>query len=175
MKIKKKAILPNVLTAMSLLCGIFVIFKANMVSPGQATYTQVLLATIILLVGGVLDVLDGALARAMKAESEFGINFDSLSDAIVFGIAPAVLILKTLSMTPGTFVSFCLMTGAMVYSICGVLRLVRFNVLTHQAQEDKEQKAAHQKNFTGLPITVGAACVTSMSLLLLSPDFKILL
>jgi len=171
-KMKKKAILPNILTALSLLCGLFVIFKANMVPPGEVTYLQVLVGTIILLVAAILDVLDGAIARALKAESEFGINFDSLSDAVVFGVAPAVLILKTLSMTPGTLVSFCVMTGAMVYSISGVLRLVRFNVSTQQVPDDTEQKAIAMKHFTGLPITAAAACVTSMSLLLLSADFQ---
>src|SRR5438552_4257788 len=103
---KKKAILPNVFTAFSLACGLFVIFKANMVTPGSATYNQVLTGTLILMFAAFLDVLDGAVARAMKAESEFGGVFDAMADGISFGVAPTVLILKTLSVHPGTFLSF---------------------------------------------------------------------
>ena len=65
---KKKALLPNLFTAFSLACGLFVIFKANMVTPGGATYHQVLTGTIVLMFAAFCDVMDGALARAMKAE-----------------------------------------------------------------------------------------------------------
>lgn len=165
---KKKALLPNLFTAFSLACGLFVIFKANMVTPGNATYHQVLTGTIVLMFAAFCDVMDGALARAMKAESEFGGVFDAMSDGVAFGVAPTVLILKTLSVQPGTFLSFFVMTGAMVYAISGVLRLVRFRVLSHEAEESKEKKQQSMKNFVGMPIPAAASVVISVSLLLAS-------
>lgn len=172
MKIKKVQLLPNVITAFSLCCGLFAIFKMNMVPPGEVTHSILILITVILLLGAFADVLDGALARVMKAESEFGGFFDSLSDAITFGVAPSVIVLKTLSLSPGSDLSYLLTTAAMVYSVCGVLRLVRFNVLRLQAAEDQALQDAHQKNFTGLPIPAAAAAAISGNLFLVSSEFK---
>src|SRR5882762_4168659 len=107
---KRKAIVPNVFTAFSLSCGLFVIFKMNMLQPGTVSYQTILISVCILLLAAVLDFMDGAIARAMKAESEFGGVFDSMADAITFGVAPCALILKTLSVQPGTLLSFALTT-----------------------------------------------------------------
>lgn len=169
---KRKAILPNIFTAFALSCGIFVIFKSTMLTPGTATYQNVLTAVGILMLAAFLDLLDGAIARAMKAESEFGVVFDSMADAISFGVAPACLILTTLSPTPGTLLSFSLTTGAMIYTISGVLRLVRYTVNSQQIQGDKEKMALAKANFTGLPITAAAPIATSTTLLLISEQFQ---
>jgi CDP-diacylglycerol--serine O-phosphatidyltransferase len=120
--------IPNAITAFALACGLFVIFKINMVEPGEGSYHVLFTSLLVLLVAAVADVLDGAVARIIKGESEFGIIFDSLADAVSFGVAPSVLLLKSLSLEQGTGLSFFAIFGAMVYSICGVLRLVRFNV-----------------------------------------------
>jgi CDP-diacylglycerol--serine O-phosphatidyltransferase len=159
---KRQIVLPNLLTASSLCCGLFVIFKMNMIHPGAAVFEQVQYCVKILLVASVLDVLDGALARAMKVESEFGGFFDSMADSVSFGIAPAVVVMKTLSALPGTFLSWCLMAGAITYAVGGVLRLVRFS--TTPPSTDPEKKGA----FTGLPITAGAMACVSPTLLLMS-------
>jgi CDP-diacylglycerol--serine O-phosphatidyltransferase len=159
---KRQIVLPNLLTASSLCCGLFVIFKMNMIHPGTAVFDQVQYCTKILLLASVLDVLDGALARVMKVESEFGGFFDSMADSVSFGIAPSVLVLKTLSALPGTFLSWCLVASAMTYSIGGVLRLVRFS--TTPPSTDPEKKGT----FTGLPITAGAMAAVSPTLLLMS-------
>ncbi len=99
---KKVYLLPNVITAFGLSCGLFVIFKLNMTPLGGAT-TEVLTQTAgILLLAVFADLLDGGIARAMKAESDFGGFFDSLADAITFGVAPSVIVLKSFSMEPGT-------------------------------------------------------------------------
>jgi CDP-diacylglycerol--serine O-phosphatidyltransferase len=60
----------------------------------------------------------------------------------------------------------------MVFSLCGVLRLVRFSVKAAEAKEDLELKAAQKKHFTGLPIPAAAAAAVSANLLLLSPLFQ---
>src|SRR5579862_4673890 len=127
---RKVYLIPNIITAFGLACGLFVIFKINMVEPGSGLFHVLYISVLLLLVAAFADLLDGAIARAFRAESEFGVIFDSLADAISFGVAPSVLLLKTLSLEPGTGLSFLAVLGAMLYSICGILRLVRFNVKT---------------------------------------------
>ena len=65
-----------------------------------------------------------------------------------------------------TGLSFFAVVGAMLYTICGVLRLVRFNVKAHEAQTNKDATAAYNKNFTGLPIPAAAAGAISVNLFL---------
>lgn len=169
---KRVYLVPNLITAFGLACGLFVIFKINMVEPGSGDYEVVRTSAILLLVAALADFIDGALARAIHAETEFGFVFDTLADAISFGVAPSVLMLKTLTLEQGSFLSFFGATGAMVYSLCGVLRLVRFNVKTSEAKGNVELQAAQKKNFTGLPIPAAAAAAISANLFFLSPLFQ---
>lgn len=172
MAIKKIYLLPNLLTALALTCGLFVIFKMNMTEIG-AVDEQILKATAgLLLVAGLLDLMDGAVARAMRAESEFGGVFDCMADSISFGVAPAVIILKSMSLESGTTESFLMTTSAILYSVCGVMRLVRFNVTSKKIQGDQELILADQKNFTGLPIPAAAAAAISLNLVLFTPAFQ---
>lgn len=168
---KRVTMVPNIITAFGLACGLFVIFKIDMLEPGRGDFEVVKTSAILLLVAALADFIDGALARAIHAESEFGFVFDSLADAISFGVAPSVLMLKTLSIEPGSFFSFFSATGAMVYSLCGVLRLVRFSVKTSEAKGNLELQSTQKKNFTGLPIPAAAAAAVSANLFFLSPFF----
>src|ERR1051325_3036249 len=127
-KLKKIALLPNVVTAFGLSCGLFVIFKMNMIGIGGANPQVLTAVTGFLLLAVFADLLDGAIARAIKAESDFGGIFDSLADAISFGVPPPVIILKSLSVAPGTKLSFLATAAAIIFSLCGVLRLIRFSV-----------------------------------------------
>lgn len=169
---KHNAIWPNIITAFSLACGLFVIFKTNMTEPGTATYSEVLFSVSILLFAALLDMFDGAVARIMKVESDFGGMFDSLADAVSFGVAPSVVILKTFSFAPHTAIHFFLMTGAIIYSICGVLRLVRFTVTRQKIQGNEEEIATARCNFTGLPITAAASISICTMLFLMSNDVE---
>ncbi len=162
-------LIPNIITAFGLSCGLFVIFKVNMVGPGTELFSVLNIAAILLLVAAFADLLDGAVARVIRAESEFGVVFDSLSDAITFGVAPSVLLLKALSLEPGTGLSFYAMLGCMLYSICGVLRLVRFNVKKGEAKGNQEQLAEQKKHFTGLPIPASALAAVAANLFFASP------
>lgn len=162
-------LIPNVITAFALSCGLFVIFKVNMVEAGSGIYHVLTISALLLLVAGFADLLDGAVARAIRAESEFGVVFDSLADAVSFGVAPSVLLLKTLSLEPGTGLSFYAILGCMLYSICGILRLVRYNVKSAEAKGDPEALAAYKKHFTGLPIPASALAAVSANFLLASP------
>ncbi|KAG6559194.1 CDP-alcohol phosphatidyltransferase [Candidatus Rhabdochlamydia oedothoracis] len=161
-------LIPNMITAFGLACGLFVIFKVNMVEPGSGLFQVLRISVLLLLVAAFADLLDGAVARAFRAESEFGFIFDSLADAISFGVAPSVLLLKTLSLEPGTGLSFLAVLGAMLYSICGILRLVRFNVKT---TEPNAEALSEKKHFTGLPIPAAALAAVSLNFLFASNFF----
>jgi CDP-diacylglycerol--serine O-phosphatidyltransferase len=162
-------VIPNVITAFALACGLFVIFKVNMIEPGSGTYSVLFHSLLLLLMAAFADLLDGAVARIIRAESEFGFMFDSLADAVSFGVAPSVLLLKGLSLEQGTGLSFFAIVAAMLYSICGILRLVRFNVKVTKAKGNLEEEAAEKKNFTGLPIPAAALMAVSTHLFLVSP------
>ncbi len=165
---RKVNFLPNIITAFGLSCGLFVIFRVTMTD--HLTFELMRQMTVILIIAGVADLLDGAVARAIKAESEFGVLFDSLSDAVTFGVAPGVLFLKSLplSFSTGVFSLFAL-AAAMLYTVCGILRLVRFNV------KDKPSTAvdpALKKTFLGLPIPAAAAAAVAPNLLVHTPLFQ---
>ncbi len=164
---KKIFLLPNVITAFGLACGLFVIFKVNMIEPGCGYYEVMMTSTFLLLLAAFADFVDGAIARALHAQSQFGFIFDSLADTVSFAVAPSVLMLKSLSLQQGTWLSILAATGAMVYSLCGVLRLVRFT-MKPQITDILEMK----KHFIGLPIPAGAAGAVSVNLLFLSPLFR---
>ncbi|MDN3509011.1 MAG: CDP-alcohol phosphatidyltransferase family protein [Candidatus Neptunochlamydia sp.] len=163
---KQFYLLPNIITAFVLSCGLFVIFKVNMSEPGAGAYELLYSSALLLLLAAFADLLDGAVARVIRAESEFGSMFDSLADAISFGVAPSVLFLKSLALQPATGLSFFAVVGAMLYTISGVLRLVRFNVRAHEIKTDKEGLNSYKKNFTGLPIPAAAAGAISVNLFL---------
>jgi CDP-diacylglycerol---serine O-phosphatidyltransferase len=163
---KKIYLLPNIITAFGLTCGLFAIFKMNMTEVGDVT-PEVLKVTVgILILAALADLLDGAIARAMNAESEFGSLFDSLADAITFGVAPTIVVLKTLSVQPGTDMSFLMTGAAMVYTVCGVLRLIRYNVTDTDPSAKADLLQSNKKNFTGLPIPAAAGAIISLNLIL---------
>lgn len=166
---KKIYFLPNMVTAIGLAIGLFVIFKINMVVPGEGAYQIFKTVSLLILLAAVVDFIDGALARLIHAESEFGFLFDTLSDATVFGVAPSVIMLKSLSLEGGTWLSFLAVAAAMVYSICAILRLVRFSIKSAQAKNDPKEMAAQKKHFTGLPVPAAAAAALSLSLFFISP------
>ncbi|MFT4027829.1 MAG: phosphatidylcholine/phosphatidylserine synthase [Novosphingobium sp.] len=105
-------------------------------------------AVLFVIVAGMLDGIDGRIARMLKAQSRFGAELDSLADSINFGVAPAlILYLWSLQETPrlGWF-------AALAFALCCVLRLARFNARIDLA--DEPRKAAGF--LTGVPAPVGA-------------------
>lgn len=107
----------------------------------------------------VLDGFDGTVARLTKTESNFGVQLDSLVDAVSFGMVPAVLIyiwgFKAGYPQIGKVIGF-------VFLSAGVIRLARFNVL-------KEAKAVPENVFVGLPIPLGALSICSVVMLVKEP------
>lgn len=156
--------IPNAITAFGLACGLFVIFKTSLADSTRDLFGLLQASSILLLIAAIADLADGAVARLIKAESEFGGQFDSLSDSVTFGVAPPLLVIKSLSVGDlGRLLTFLVIIAAMIYTLCGVLRLVRYNVKSRlQVNVDR--------HFTGLPIPAAAAASVSASLVLLSPD-----
>ncbi|MGM0439544.1 MAG: CDP-alcohol phosphatidyltransferase family protein [Chlamydiota bacterium] len=171
---KKINLLPNIITAMGLAFGLFVIFRITVTDVERENFYHILLITAgLLLLSALCDVLDGAAARLLKSESEFGSMFDSLSDAVCFGVAPSVILLKSLSLDPGTELIFVFTIGTLVFSSCGVLRLVRFKVAKDDVKGDPASLYEYNRTFTGLPIPAAALAAVSANLFLLSPEFTV--
>lgn len=130
------AILPSLFTVANMLAGYYAIIAA--------TRRDFDLAVTMIVIAGILDSLDGRIARMTGTTSEFGKELDSLSDFLSFGIAPALVLfhwgLGDLNRW-GWLLAFLLPVG-------GALRLARFNV---------QAKVADKRYFVGLPIPAAAA------------------
>lgn len=128
---------------LSALAGIFLAMEGN-----------VRAAVICLLVSGVCDLFDGKIARTKKDRTEdekrFGIQIDSLCDAVCFGALPAVI-----SYASGC-VRFWQTAVAALFVLCGVIRLAYFNVTEESRQA---QTSASRSVYAGLPITSSAIAV----------------
>lgn len=133
-------LLPNLCTTASLFCGFYSVVKSL---SGEFTA-----AAWAILLAGVFDLLDGRLARLAKAESEFGIEYDSLCDLASFGLAPGILI-YTWSLYGMKKMGWL---AAFLYFACGALRLARFNVQHDDVEMDY---------FQGLPIPIAAYVVAT--------------
>ena len=107
--------LPNTFTALNMACGFAAIL--------QGFHGDFYKASMFIILGAVFDSVDGRVARLTNTQSSFGEQFDSLSDLITFGVAPAfVFYFRFLveSGRPG-------MVAAFFFILCGALRLARFN------------------------------------------------
>jgi len=135
-----RALAPNAVTALALCSGL------TAVRFGIAgEWERALAATII---AGVLDGLDGRIARLLKGESRFGAELDSLSDVIAFGVAPALVIFMwSLNSIPRYGWIF-----ALAYTVCAALRLARFNAAIDAS--DQPHKSAGF--LTGVPAPAAA-------------------
>jgi len=115
-------LLPNLMTTAALLAGFFSIITAT-----RAVYQGTELfetAAIAILVAGLFDGLDGRVARLTNTQSEFGAQYDSLSDVVSFGVAPAVLVFSWSLSSLGKLG----WVAAFIYVAGAALRLARFNV-----------------------------------------------
>ncbi|MES2754829.1 MAG: phosphatidylcholine/phosphatidylserine synthase [Pseudomonadota bacterium] len=135
-----RAIAPNAVTALALCAGLTGI-RFAIAGEWERAVSMVLVA-------GVLDGLDGRIARALRGESKFGQELDSLADAISFGVAPAlILYLWSLVALP----RFGWIAALMLAVFCA-LRLARFN-----AQIDTDEQPHKSAGFlTGVPSPTGA-------------------
>lgn len=131
-------LLPNAFTTAALFCGFFAIVMAMNLKFAEAS--------IAIFVAMVLDSLDGRVARMTNTQSEFGAQYDSLSDMVSFGAAPALVVYEWSLRGMGKLGWI----AAFVYCVGGALRLARFN--TNITIVDK-------RYFQGLPSPAAAALV----------------
>jgi CDP-diacylglycerol--serine O-phosphatidyltransferase len=141
-----QVIAPSLFTMGNMACGFYALLSAHR---GEFTVA----ATAILL-GIVFDALDGRVARLVHGETAFGVEFDSLSDFLTFGVAPAHMMYAFILKDYGALGY----PMAFLFALCGALRLARFNAVAHDTGGSKT-------NFTGLPIPAGAGFLASFVLL----------
>lgn len=134
-------LLPNLFTLAALFSGFYAIV--------QAMNNHFEVAAVAVFIAMVLDSLDGRVARMTHSQSAFGAEFDSLSDMVSFGVAPALIayewMLRGLGKL-GWMVAF-------IYCACAALRLARFNTMIG---------VADKRWFTGLPSPAAAALVAGL-------------
>lgn len=134
------SLIPNLLTLLGLCAGLTAIHAAL-----DGRWAR---AAAFVVVAGVIDGLDGRIARLLKATSRFGAEFDSLADFCSFGIAPALILYVWSLQQAGRF-GFM---PCMMFAVCTGLRLARFNA----SLESGPRPAYAQSFFTGVPAPAGA-------------------
>lgn len=135
-----RTIIPNMITSGSVFCGV-----SSLILTAHGRFVP---AALLVCFAVFFDIMDGRVARSLGGSSAFGEELDSLADAISFGVAPAFLIYNAyIGPESGVFGPLC----AAFFTLCGVLRLARFNV-THVPAGP----------FQGLPIPAGGLMLVSM-------------
>ncbi|NDP49249.1 MAG: CDP-diacylglycerol--serine O-phosphatidyltransferase [Sulfuriferula multivorans] len=132
-------LLPNLLTTGALFAGFYAVVQAM---NGRFEH-----AAVAIFIAMVLDGLDGRVARMTHTQSAFGAEYDSLSDMVSFGVAPALVIYEFALQGMGKLGWI----AAFVYCSCAALRLARFNT-QHETVTDK-------RYFQGLPSPAAAALI----------------
>ena len=149
--IRMKKNIPNFITMLNLLSGILSIAAVYEGSYEWAVY--------FIGFSAIFDFLDGAVARILKLNSEFGKQLDSLADLISFGLAPGFImffLLKSSSLLPELNLAGHNITPyfAFLIPIFSAWRLAKFNIDTRQAEQ-----------FIGLPTPAGAIIISSLALI----------
>ncbi|WP_111658146.1 CDP-diacylglycerol--serine O-phosphatidyltransferase [Isoalcanivorax indicus] len=134
-------LLPNLITTAALFAGFYAIVAAM---NGMFVHSAV-----AIIVAGILDGMDGSVARMTNTQSRFGAEYDSLSDCVAFGVAPGLVAYAWGLSELGNLG----WAAAFIYVACAALRLARFNV--QSATSDK-------RFFTGLPSPSGAGLVATL-------------
>ena len=137
-------IVPSLITSASFFCGFY-----SMIASIQGDYYT---AAWVILLAAFFDGLDGRIARATGSTTHFGVEFDSLSDLISFGAAPAILMYNW-ALQPFGRIGWM---AAFLFALCGALRLARFNTQSSEVLKDR---------FVGLPVPAAAGLLASIVLL----------
>jgi CDP-diacylglycerol--serine O-phosphatidyltransferase len=135
-------LLPTCFTVGNLFCGFF-----SLVESSRGGFE---LAALLIIVAGILDGLDGRIARLTGTSSEFGLEFDSLADVVSFGVAPAFLAYRW-ALSPLDRIGWLI---AFLFVICAATRLARFNI---------QHAASDKRHFVGLPSPPAAAVLASVA------------
>jgi CDP-diacylglycerol--serine O-phosphatidyltransferase len=139
--VKAKHLIPNAVTLANIALGFLGILAA--------AHSHFERAVLLFFGAALCDLLDGKLARWLNASSKFGMELDSLSDMVSFGMAPAVLVYLSVLQRLGTLG----LVVAVIYPLCGALRLARYNI---------DADPIGQYTFLGVPIPIAASYLWSM-------------
>lgn len=131
-------LLPNLFTTMALFCGYYAVIAGM-----QHRFDN---AAIAIFVAMIFDGLDGRVARLTNTQSAFGVQYDSLSDMVSFGVAPGLVMFNWALVNVGKFG----WSAAFLYCACAALRLARFNT---------QVETADKRYFTGLASPAAAAVI----------------
>jgi CDP-diacylglycerol--serine O-phosphatidyltransferase len=138
-----RVLLPNMITLLALCLGLTAI--------RMAVEGRLELAIGAIVIAGVLDALDGRIARLLQTSSRFGAELDSLADFVCFGVAPGIILFEWgISGLRGVG-----WIAILVYAMCAALRLARFNVML----EDPTRPAFAGNFFVGVPAPAAALIV----------------
>jgi len=143
-------VLPNLFTTAGLFAGFYAIMQSRL---GHFEA-----ASLAIFVAMVMDIIDGRLARLTNTQSAFGSEYDSLSDMVSFGVAPAMVLFEFALTGLGRFGSLV----TFIYIACAALRLARFNVA----------KTSDKSYFTGMPSPGAAAIMASIVWVMVDYDFQ---
>jgi CDP-diacylglycerol---serine O-phosphatidyltransferase len=132
-------VLPSLFTVGNIFCGYYAILATMQGNYGPAAHA--------IGIAMLLDMIDGRIARLTNSCTGFGLQLDSLADVISFGIAPSVLVLVWGLSALDQRLAW---TAAFTFTICGAMRLARFNV-----------QAGNLKHFVGLPIPAGGGAIAA--------------
>ncbi len=163
------SVLPTLCTLGNLVCGFAAITYASMPADhtGPWKWSVLTCAAVLIFVGMLLDAIDGSIARLTNSISELGGQLDSLADVVTFGIAPAYIMLRLVTIVfelpiigpeADDTLGKVVWAVGVVYLCCAALRLARFNVETGSSIERSD-------SFRGLPSPGAAGAVTSLVLL----------
>ena len=135
-----RAMIPNMITTLALCFGLTGVSLAI-----RGDWEKAIGAIVL---AGVLDGLDGRIARLLRAQSKFGAELDSLSDNIAFGTAPALILFLWSLQTAPRFGWI----AALALAVCCALRLARFNARLDSAEQPHKSAGFN----TGVPAPAGA-------------------
>lgn len=133
-------LLPNLITISNFTCGVLSIFAV--------LFSDIDAAILFIILGMLFDLSDGIIARKFHAVSDFGKELDSLSDIVTFCVAPSLLV-YSVSLYQLSLIG---LLATLSFSICGLIRLARFNV-----------EQSRLSTFIGMPAPFAAFCLLAMT------------
>ncbi|RAN85482.1 CDP-diacylglycerol--serine O-phosphatidyltransferase [Bacillus sp. SRB_331] len=134
--------IPNMITIANFVCGLLAIYAVLV--------HDMYLGAVFIITGMLFDFFDGMVARKLDSVSEIGGELDSFADLVTFGVAPSILAYSIVLKDLPSIGMIC----ALAYSVCGMLRLARFNT-----QQSK------LPTFIGMPIPFAAMCLLILCLM----------
>lgn len=137
-----KNAVPNIFTLSNLAFGVL-----SLIMTFQGDYKM---ASLFILIAGLIDRYDGRVARFLDVSSEIGKELDSLADLVSFGVAPSILVFNLYNFSELGFLGYLLL---LIFPLSGAYRLARYNITSFDGL------------FTGVPITAAGSFLALYSLL----------